>query len=167
MKTKSLLIASAAAAVLLFTNTNAWADTVLKLKLPFQLLSEQSELGSAQDCPDIAWPVQLTGEMRLFVHDDVRDGLHHLLFHEVVQGGAVDANGSQFVFSYVNTLHSTFTLSTSDPTAVNFDTDHFSMEGPAGHVNVSFGGLLSFDASGEIIGIQINHAQGNIACDPI
>src|SRR5215471_12516758 len=148
MKANSILIAGAAAAVLLFTNANTRADVIVKLKLPFQVVSEHSELGPAQDCPDIAWPVQLTGEMHLFVHDDVRDGLHHLLFHEVVQGVAVDANASPSVFSYVNTLHATFVLSTSDPTAVNFDTDHFTMEGPAGHINVSFGGLLFFDANG-------------------
>src|SRR5690349_6584080 len=76
MKTRSILIASAAAAVLLFNSTNASGDTVIKVTLPFQLVSEHSELGSAQDCPDIAWPVQLTGEMHLFVHNDVKDGLN-------------------------------------------------------------------------------------------
>src|ERR1044071_2559450 len=110
MKANSILIAGAAAAALFCSSPTTSADTVLKLRIPFELLSQQSELGPAEDCQDIAWPVQLTGEMHLFVHDDVRDGLHYLLFHEVVQGGAVDANGNSFVFSYVNTLHSTFTI---------------------------------------------------------
>ena len=50
MKATSILITSAAAAVLLFNNTNAWGDTIAKLDLQFQLVSEHSELGSAQDC---------------------------------------------------------------------------------------------------------------------
>ena len=95
------------------------------------------------------------------------NGVHHFVVENGVHGGAADAAGNKFVFAYNNSLKATFTVSLGDPTTLDFDTDSFNLEGPTGHLHLSFVGSLIFDASGNFIGADLSHEVGNVSCDPI
>ena len=95
------------------------------------------------------------------------NGVHHFVVESGVHGGATGAAGNKFVFAYNNLLKATFTVSLGDPTTLDLDTDSFNLEGPTGHLHVSFVGSLIFDASGNFIGADLSHEVGNVSCDPI
>ena len=109
----------------------------------------------------------LVGVSHLVVHDTVVNGVHHFVVENGVHGGATDAAGNKFVFAYNNSLKARLTISLGDPTTLDFDTDHFDLVGPTGHLHVSFAGTLIFDASGNFVGADLSHAVGNVSCDPI
>ncbi|SRR6266496_2178967 len=162
----SLLLAAAA---LITTSLTSFAQQAGVFTAPFDNVVTGPELptpGAPGDCPEINWPLHLTGTLQFVVLDTVRHGLHQLAFHQLVKGIATDALGNTFVFSYANNFRSSFE-STLAVTVVDFDTDHFNMEGPAGHVSLGFVGELLLSADGSFLGVSVDHTHGNWVCDPI
>lgn len=127
---------------------------------------ELPDVNNPGECPEINWPLHLVGTSKNVITDTVRKGVHYLAIHNVVTGTATDAEGNEFKFEYVNNFRTSFSETTGE-VFVNFDTDHFSMHGPAGNLSVGFVGSVIFAGDGSFLGIQIDHAHGNVACDPI
>jgi hypothetical protein len=126
---------------------------------------------SPDACPEINWPLQLTGTSQLTVVDSTRKGVHQIMVHAVVHGIAQDGAGNTFVFSYANNLRTSVSLASGEY-VVNFDTDNFTMASPAGHITIGFVGALIYSpiddpVTGVFIDFQIDHAHGNVYCDPI
>ncbi len=160
----SLLLAAAA---LILTTLTASAEKILQVTVAFDMVVSSGHPQFGGSCPEIDWPLHLVGVSHFVVHDTVVNGVHHFVVENGVHGGAADAAGNKFVFAYNNSLKATFTVSLGDPTTLDFDTDHFDLAGPTGHLHASFAGTLIFDASGNFIGADLSHAVGNVSCDPI
>ena len=167
MKIKALLVSSLSTAALCLVNLTASAENITQFTAPFDtvVISGHPQLGGT--CTDINWPLHFVGVVHVVVHDTVVDGVHHFVVEEGIHGDATDAAGNVFVFAYNNSLKATFATSLGDSTTVDFDTDTFNMEGPAGHLHVSFSGSLIFDANGNWIGADLSHMVGNVSCDPL
>ena len=160
----SLLLAAAA---LIVTTLTASAEKILQVTVPFDMVVSSGHPQFGGSCPEIDWPLHLVGVSHFVVHDTVVNGVHHFVVENGVHGGATDAAGNEFVFAYNNSLKATFTVSLGDPTTLDLDTDSFNLEGPTGHLHVSFVGSLIFDASGNFIGADLSQEVGNVSCDPI
>ena len=156
-----------AAAALIVTTLTASAEKILQVTVPFDMVVSSGHPQFGGSCPEIDWPLHLVGVSHFVVHDTVVNGVHHFVVENGVHGGAADAAGNTYVFAYNNSLKTTFTVSLGDPTTLDFDTDSFNLEGPTGHLHVSFVGSLIFDASGNFIGADLSHEVGNVSCDPI
>jgi hypothetical protein len=127
--------------------------------------------GLEAGCPEIDWPLTLTGTAQIVVIDSVRKGVHQILMHAIVHGIATDGAGNTFVFSYANNLRTSVDVSSGEY-VVNFDTDNFTMASSAGHITVGFVGALIFDpiddpVTGTFVDFEVDHAHGNVLCDPI
>ena len=164
---RTLIIASLSVAVLLTMSLTARAEKITEVTVPFDMIVTSGHPQFGGTCAEIDWPLHLVGVSHIVVHDTVVAGVHHFVVENGVHGGATDGAGNTYVFAYNNSLKASFTLSLGDPTTVDFDTDSFNLEGPAGHLHVSFSGSLIFDASGNFIGADLSHAVGNVSCDPI
>jgi len=167
MKTKTLLVAGWSAVALLVTTLTASAEKIFEATVPFDMVVSSGHPQFGGSCPEIDWPLYLVGVAHFVVHDTVANGVHHFVVENGVHGGATDAAGNTYVFAYNNSLKARFTISLGDPTTLDFDTDHFDLVGPTGHLHVSFAGTLIFDASGNFDGADLSHAVGNVSCDPI
>ena len=119
------------------------------------------------ECPEINYPLHLTGDSHLVIQDKVIKGVHHLTIHNGVHGIATDALGNTFGFAYQNLLRANFEVSLGDETTHVFIVDNFNMEGEAGHINIGFVGTLNLDASGNFSSLDVDHFHGNYLCDPI
>ena len=118
------------------------------------------------ECPEINYPLHLTGDSHLVIQDKVIKGVHHLTIHNGVHGIATDALGNTFGFAYQNLLRGNFEVSLGE-TAVVFITDKFTMEGEAGHISIGFVGTLHLDEFGNFLSLDADHFHGNYVCDPI
>jgi len=156
-----------AATLVLSTLTSSAGAT--EFKVPFdvtvpELIPGFRDLG---DCPEINYPLHLTGDSHLVIQDKVIKGVHHLTIHNGVHGIATDALGNTFGFAYQNYLRANFEVSLGDETTLVFIVDNFNMEGEAGHINIGFVGTLYLDASGNFSSLDVDHFHGNYLCDPI
>jgi hypothetical protein len=159
----------ASAAALLLTTQITSADAVNEFTVPFDVTVDGPELplvASPGICTEIDWPLTLVGMAHWVIHSSVKNGLVQFSFENGVRGTATDAAGNTFVFSYQNNFRSSFELILSQ-TVLDFDTDHFTMEGPAGNISIGFVGALLFDANGNFLGAVIDYSHGNVSCDPI
>jgi len=118
------------------------------------------------ECPEINWPLHMEGTSQAVVTQSTRDGVTYMLVHVVTKGTATDVAGNEFNFQYVNNFKTSFDTSSGE-VFVNFTTDHFSMEGPAGSLSVGFVGSLILAPDGTFLGVVVDHGYGNWACDPI
>src|SRR5690349_4084499 len=101
MKTTTLLMAACNAAALLAMTLTASAGKVAEATVPFdQVVStgRADELGGS--CPEIDWPLHLTGTAHFVVLDTVVSGVHHFVVQNGVHGEASDAAGNSYVFAY-------------------------------------------------------------------
>ena len=140
-----------------------------EFKVPFdvavpELIPGFRDLG---DCPEINYPLHLTGDSHLVIQDKVIKGVHHLTIHNGVHGIATDALGNTFGFAYQNLLRGNFEVSLGEETALVFITDKFTMEGEAGHFSFGFVGTLVLDEFGNFLRLEVDHSHGNYVCDPI
>ena len=119
------------------------------------------------ECPEINYPLHLTGDSHLVIQDKVIKGVHHLTIHNGVHGIATDALGNTFGFAYQNLLRATFEESLGDETTVVFIVDNFNMQGEAGHISIGFVGTLHLDEFGNFLSLEADHFHGNYVCDPI
>lgn len=162
----SLLIGSATL-VLSTLTSSAGANQFI---VPFDVTVDVPGLVAAGlgECPEINYPLHLTGESHLVVQDRAIKGAdHYLSIQNGVRGIATDALGNTFVFSYHNHLKGNFAVNLGEETAVVFITDKFTMQGEAGHFSFGFVGTLVFDESGNLLGLEVDHSHGNYVCDPI
>ena len=140
-----------------------------EFKVPFDVTVDVPGLVAAGygECPEINYPLHLTGDSHLVIKDNVIKGVHELTIQNGVNGIATDALGNTFVFSYHNHLRGNFEVSLGEETALVFITDKFTMEGDAGHISIGFVGTLYLDASGNFSSLDVDHFHGNYLCDPI
>ena len=150
-----------AATLVLSTLTSSAGAT--QFKVPFDFTAQ----GGLADCPEINWPLHFVGVSHLVTQDKVIKGVHQLTIQNGVHGIATDALGNKFVFAYQNHMRANFEVSLGDETTVVFSTDHFNMEGPAGHLSVGFVGSLNFDQFGNFLSVEADHFHGNYLCDPL
>lgn len=167
MKTKTWIVGSLSVAAVCLMAVKATAENVTEFTAPFDTIAVSGHPQVGGSCSEVDWPLHLFGFVHVVVHDTVANGVHHFIVEEGIHGGATDAAGNSYVFAYQNSLKATFDVSLGDPTSTDFDTDTFNLEGPAGHMHVSFHGELIFDANGNWIGADLSHAVGNVACDPL
>jgi hypothetical protein len=161
----SLLLGSAT--LVLSTLTSSAGAT--QFTVPFDSIVDVPGLVAAGygECPEINYPLHLTGDSHLVIKDNVIKGVHQLTIQNGVNGIATDALGNTFVFSYQNHLRGNFEVSLGEETAVVFITDKFTMEGEAGHFSLGFVGTLVFDEFGNFLRLEVDHSHGNYVCDPI
>ena len=140
-----------------------------EFKVPFDVTVDVPGLVAAGygECPEINYPLHLTGDSHLVIQDKVIKGVHHLTIHNGVHGIATDALGNTFGFAYQNLLRANFEVSLGDETTVVFIVDNFNMEGEAGHISIGFVGTLNLDESGNFLSLDVDHSHGNYLCDPI
>ena len=116
--------------------------------------------GGYGECPEINYPLHLTGVSHLVIQDQViKGGEHQLTIQNGVRGIATDALGNTFVFSYHNHLRGNFEVSLGEETAVVFITDKFTMEGEAGHFSFGFVGTLVLDEAGNFLRLEVDHSR--------
>jgi hypothetical protein len=161
----SLLLGSAT--LVLSTLTSSAGAT--QFTVPFDVTVDVPGLvaGGYGECPEINYPLHLTGDSHLVIQDKVIKGVHQLTIHNGVHGIATDALGNTFGFAYQNLLRANFEVSLGDETTHVFIVDNFNMEGEAGHINIGFVGTLNLDASGNFSSLDVDHFHGNYLCDPI
>ena len=95
----SLLLAAAA---LIMPSLTSLAQQASVSSVPFDTVVTGPELPTPEapgDCPEINWPLRLTGTSHFVVLDTVRKGLRQLTVHNVVRGIVTDALGNTFVLS--------------------------------------------------------------------
>src|SRR6185436_7440564 len=119
------------------------------------------------ECPEINYPLHLTGDSHLVIQDKVIKGVHRLTIHNGVHGIATAALGNTFGFAYQNLLRANFEVSLGDETTFVFIVDNFNMEGEAGHISIGFVGTLNLDEFGNFLSLDADHFNGNYLCDPI
>ena len=134
-----------------------------QFKVPFDFVAA----GGLGDCPEINFPLHFIGVSHLVTQDTIIKGVHQLTIQNGVHGIATDALGNTFVFSYQNQMRANFEVSLGDETTVVFDTDSFTMQGPAGHISIGFVGSLNFDEFGNFLSVEADHFHGNYLCDPL
>ena len=156
-----------AATLVLSTLTSSAGAT--QFTVPFDVTVDVPGLVAAGygECPEINYPLHLTGDSHLVIQDKVIKGVHHLTIHNGVHGIATDALGNTFGFAYQNYLRANFEVSLGDETTLVFIVDNFNMEGEAGHINIGFVGTLYLDESGNFRSLDVDHFHGNYLCDPI
>ena len=140
-----------------------------EFKVPFDVTVPELIPGfrGLGECPEINYPLHLTGVSHLVIQDNViKGGDHELTIQNGVRGIATDALGNTFVFSYHNHLRGNFEVSLGEETTLVFVTDKFTMEGEAGHFSMGFVGTLVFNESG-FLRLEVDHSHGNYVCDPI
>jgi hypothetical protein len=156
-------------ASLLLNSLTCLAQKTTVTSEPLDLCVEGPNLPSVDDpgeCPEINWPLCLTGTSQNVITDTVRKGVHYLAIHNLITGTAIDALGNEFKFQYVNNFRTSFSESSGE-VFVNFDTDLFSMHGPAGNLSVGFVGSLIFAEDGSFLALVLDHGHGNWACDAL
>ena len=118
------------------------------------------------DCPEINWPLDLTGTSQNVLTDTVRKGVHYQAIHNLITGSATDAAGNEFKFQYVLNFRTSFSESSGE-VFVNHATDMFTMHGPTGNLSVGFVGSLIFAEDGSFLGLVLDHGHGNWVCDAL
>jgi hypothetical protein len=167
MKKRTTVIGSLSAAALFLVSLSASAENVIEFTAPFDTIATSGHPQLGGSCPEIDWPLHLVGTLHVVVHDTFANGVHHFVVQEGIHGDATDGAGNNYVFAYQNSLRAEFAISLGDPTTTDFDTDTFTLSGPAGNLHVSFSGALIFDANGNWVGANLTHAVANVACDPL
>ena len=170
VRRKSLAVLSlllGAATLVLSTLTGSAGAT--EFKVPFDVTVPELIPGfrGLGDCPEINYPLHLTGDSHLVIQDQVIKGVHQLTIHNGVHGIATDALGNTFGFAYQNLLRANFEVSLGDDTTLVFIVDNFNMEGEAGHFSFGFVGTLVLDKFGNFLRLEVDHSHGNYVCDPI